>query len=97
MNRGNSSVVEGIMSKFTLDDFRRIIVECAGADNVDALNGDILEVSFEQLGYDSLALLETASRVERELLVSLPDETVVEATTPGEFIALVEERLTQRA
>jgi act minimal PKS acyl carrier protein len=84
------------MSTFTIDDLRRIMRQCAGEDEANALDGDILEVTFEELGYDSLALLETASRVERELHVTLPDETIAEAATPREFMAFVEERLAQR-
>jgi act minimal PKS acyl carrier protein len=83
------------MATFTIADLRRIIVEAAGQSEEGTLDGDILEVTFEELGYDSIAMLETASRVEREMRVTLPDEMVTEATTPRKFIDLVEERLTE--
>ncbi|MFD5756102.1 acyl carrier protein, partial [Streptomyces sp. NPDC127044] len=51
-------------SEFTLDDLRRILQEGAGVDEGVDLDGDILDEPFEVLGYESLALLETGSRIE---------------------------------
>ncbi|MGW4245268.1 acyl carrier protein [Nocardia sp. NPDC004722] len=74
---------------FTLDDLTRILEEGSGApEGVDLASG-ILDRTFEDLGYDSLAMLETASRVEREFGVTLEDSTVVDATTPRAFLAAV--------
>jgi act minimal PKS acyl carrier protein len=84
------------MATFTIGDLRRIMVAAAGESEESDFDGDVLEVTFEELGYDSIALLETASRVEREMQVTLPDEMVTDATTPRKFIELVEERLAQR-
>lgn len=47
------------------------------------LDGDILEVPFEELGYDSLALLNTVARIERDYSVELGDDVIAEAKTPG--------------
>ncbi|WP_329109591.1 acyl carrier protein [[Kitasatospora] papulosa] len=70
------------MKGFTLADLKRVMRECAGEDeNVD-LDGDILDAPFENLGYDSLALLETATRIERELGVRMPEEVLSGAMTP---------------
>ncbi|MEV0001588.1 acyl carrier protein [Micromonospora sp. NPDC050980] len=80
------------MSQFTIDDLKRIMRECAGEEEGAGLDGDIGEVPFEQLGYDSLALLETAARVGRELRVSLPDDLVAEVDTPAAFVAFVNGR-----
>ncbi|MDJ0362465.1 acyl carrier protein [Rhodococcus sp. H29-C3] len=74
---------------FSIADLRRILTECAGVDETVNLDDDILAVEFDQLGYDSLAILETASRVEREYGVSLDETALQAASTPEGFIALV--------
>ncbi|MEU7721803.1 acyl carrier protein [Streptomyces tibetensis] len=70
------------MTELTLDDLKRVMRECAGEDESVDLDGDILDSPFEDLGYDSLALLETATRIERERGVSVPEEVLSGAKTP---------------
>lgn len=77
----------------TLDDLKRILLQAAGADEGIDLSGDVLGVPFDELGYDSLALLEAVNRIQREYGVQLDDDAVAEAGTPGDLIALVNERL----
>ncbi|MFG2041509.1 acyl carrier protein [Dactylosporangium sp. NPDC048998] len=72
-----------------LDELRRILREVAGEDDTTGLDAEIADVPFSELGYDSLALLELAGRVERDYRVRLADDTVVEARTPGDFVELV--------
>jgi len=73
----------------TIEDLKRILRESAGADeNVD-LAGEILDIDFDALGYDSLALLETAARITREYGVTLDDEAVTSARTPRRFLGVV--------
>ena len=79
----------------TVDQVRRILREVAGEDETAGLDGDIGAVPFADLGYDSLALLELAGRVEREHRVRLADDTVVQAHTPDEFVALVNRAVSQ--
>jgi act minimal PKS acyl carrier protein len=79
-------------STFTLDDLRRILIAGAGTDESVDLDGDILDVSFEHLNYDSLALLETAGRIEREYGVSL-DEGLTDGATPRSLLAVVNAQL----
>lgn len=81
---------------FTIDDLRRIIREGAGADDTIDMNGDIEHVEFQMLGYDSLALLETGSRIEREFGVKLSDAVVTDAGTPAQLIAVVNTALRRR-
>ncbi|WP_042429169.1 acyl carrier protein [Streptacidiphilus anmyonensis] len=76
-------------SEFTIDDLKRILREGAGADEATNLEGDILDADFETLGYESLALLETIGRIEREYDISLDDEVLANAATPRELIAEV--------
>lgn len=82
------------MSKMAIDELRQILVACAGGGESAALNGDISAVEFEQLGYDSLALMETATRIEHEFGVRIPEEQVTTVTTPQELLDLVNDRLT---
>ncbi|MGW1769821.1 acyl carrier protein [Streptomyces sp. NPDC002073] len=76
-------------TEFTLADLRRILLEGAGADEDVDLDGDILDIPFEALGYESLALLETGSRIEREYDIALDEDLLTDADTPRALIAAV--------
>ncbi|MFE1321137.1 acyl carrier protein [Kitasatospora phosalacinea] len=82
---------------FTLDDLRRILLSGAGAEEGVDLDGDILDVGFEDLGYESLALLETGVLVEKEFDVTLADETLTAARTPRALIDAVNAELAKSA
>lgn len=81
-------------TELTIDDLKRILREAAGEEEGIDLDGDILDVTFEDLGYDSLALLETGSRLEREHGIELEDTTITVAETPRALLAVVNEQLT---
>ncbi|RDI62721.1 acyl carrier protein [Nocardia pseudobrasiliensis] len=82
------------MTTMTIDTLRRILIECAGGDeSAPELAGDISAVDFEELGYDSLALIESASRIRRDFGVVIPDDDLVEVRTPQELVDIVNERL----
>lgn len=81
------------MTTFNLDDLIKIMRECAGEDESVNLSGEIAEVNFEELGYDSLALMEAASRVQRTYGLSLPEDEMAEVRTPAAFVTFVNERL----
>jgi act minimal PKS acyl carrier protein len=81
------------MSEMTIADLRRILTECAGEDESVDLAGTIDETPFRELGYDSLALMETAARIKQEFGVQIPDEEIIEVDTPGEMLALVNRSL----
>ncbi|GAB2630635.1 phosphopantetheine-binding protein [Nocardia goodfellowii] len=76
---------------FTLEDLRRILRE--GSGDTGLLDGDIDELEFEELGYESLALLETTGRIKREFGVALDDEEAAAASTPRALVALVNAHL----
>lgn len=83
--------------QFTLDDLKRILLASAGADeNVD-LDGDILDITFDALGYESLALLETGSRIEREYVITLDESALADATTPRQLLNVVNTQLAPTA
>lgn len=77
------------MARFTLDDLKQALRTAAGEDESVDLDGDILDTEFGDLGYDSLAILETASLLERSLGVQLPDDEVGTRHTPGSFVDFV--------
>lgn len=73
----------------TLEDLKRILREGAGTDENVNLDGEVLDTEFADLGYDSLALLETASRISREYAITLEDDVVIAARTPRDLIKVV--------
>jgi act minimal PKS acyl carrier protein len=76
-------------TEFTLAALKRILFEGAGASEGVDLDGDILDVEFEALGYESLALLETGGRIEREFGITLDDSALTDARTPRALIDVV--------
>ncbi|MFI0787251.1 acyl carrier protein [Streptomyces lydicus] len=83
------------MSGYTLDDLRVVMRESVGVDESVDLSADIADVTFSDLGYDSLAVLELASQVQRTVGVPLADELILEAPSPGAFVACVNQVLTE--
>ena len=76
-------------TQLTIDDLKQIMRECAGEDDAVSLEGDILDTSFLDLGYDSLALLETAALVKRQYGVTVSDEDLHGIETPRAFLTKV--------
>ncbi|MEV7009978.1 acyl carrier protein [Streptosporangium sp. NPDC051022] len=76
------------MRELTLADLARILRECAGEDEGVDLSGDFGDVPFADLGYDSLAVLETAARLSRDYGVHLSDDDVLDAGTPRKLLQL---------
>ncbi|MEU1217170.1 acyl carrier protein [Streptomyces sp. NPDC005791] len=74
---------------FTVEDLKKILLEGAGAGEGVDLDGDILTTDFEELGYESLALLETGSRIEREYGIALDDDVFTDHRTPQALVAAV--------
>jgi act minimal PKS acyl carrier protein len=76
----------------TIEDLCGILIDCAG-DNADALPTDMVDVSFEELGYDSLVLIETSATLKRQYGVVIPDELLTESRTPAELLLLINDRI----
>ncbi|MDX3644651.1 acyl carrier protein [Streptomyces sp. MB09-02B] len=83
--------------EFTIDDLKRILLEGAGADEAVDLDGDILDADFEELGYESLALLETGGRIEREYGILLDDEIFTDNRTPRTLVVAINAHLGELA
>jgi minimal PKS acyl carrier protein len=73
----------------TLDDLKRVLKESTGVEPDPEFGGEITDIEFEELGYDSLALLETAARISREYGIALDDDVVADARTPGELLKMI--------
>lgn len=78
---------------FTLDDLKRILREGAGTDDAVDLDGDILDTEFTALGYESLAMLETFGRIEREYGIDLAEDTLTDDLTPRRLIGTITEQV----
>lgn len=74
---------------FELQDLRRILRDGAGADEDVDLDGEILDTAFDDLGYDSIALMETAARISRETGRPISDDALTPSTTPRALLELV--------
>lgn len=80
------------MPELTIEQLVQIMRECAGEDESVSLDGDIYDAPFSDLGYDSLAVMETAARIERQFGLNLPDDIAV-AETPRAFLGTVNRHL----
>jgi act minimal PKS acyl carrier protein len=80
-------------TEFTLTDLKNVLLQAAGTDDAAALEGDIDDLRFEDLGYESLALLETAGQIERTYGISLDEDAFAAADTPRALIDLVNTHL----
>lgn len=74
---------------FTIEELKGILRASAGVDEEADLDGDIADVEFGELGYDSLAVLEFARQVERRYGVSIPDSAIAEMPTPAKAVEFV--------
>ncbi|MFF8595166.1 acyl carrier protein [Streptomyces sp. NPDC015220] len=77
------------MAQITIDDIRRILLACAGGMEGIGPDTDITDLTFEELGYDSLALMESAAQIKQDFGVDVSDDEINEATTPKELADLV--------
>lgn len=83
------------MPEFTVGTLTRIMRECVRDAEVD-LSADRIDTSFEELGYDSLAVLEIVARINQELGARLPDEAIETTSTPRQALAVVNDALAER-
>ncbi|MFD8526730.1 acyl carrier protein [Streptosporangium canum] len=78
---------------FTLDDLKEVMRACAGVTESVDLDSDIADVTFEDLGYDSLAVLEMAAKLQNHLGVVIPDDVAEQLPTPRALAEYVNVRL----
>ncbi|GHG08509.1 MULTISPECIES: acyl carrier protein [Streptomyces] len=82
------------MSSLELNDLYTMMIEAAGVDDGVVLDADAAERGFEDLGYDSLAVLELFGRIERVTGISIPEEAAHDLLSPAAVIAYVNGSLT---
>lgn len=85
------------MAEVSLTELHRIMESSAGGDGDGPLPDNFAAAKFGELGYDSLALLETTNRIERTYGLTIPEEGVEGISTPGELLALVNNQLQESA
>ncbi|MFI7011248.1 acyl carrier protein [Streptomyces sp. NPDC050145] len=85
------------MKHLDMADLTTLLRECAGEGEGVDLDGDVMDVLFVDLGYDSLAVLQTTGRIERDYDVVLDEEAVDEAETPRALLETVNRALSARA
>jgi act minimal PKS acyl carrier protein len=83
---GNGAVGNGEVG---IAELRRILRENAGVQSGVDLDGEILDITFEDLGYDSIAVLETVARITQEYGVPVDDDALTVSATPRELLALI--------
>ncbi|MET8338179.1 acyl carrier protein [Streptosporangium canum] len=81
------------LGSFTLDDLKEVMRACAGVTESVDLDSDIADVTFEDLGYDSLAVLEMAAKLQNHLGVVIPDDVAEQLPTPRALAEYVNVRL----
>lgn len=77
-------------------DLAKLLRECGAADEAVVVTEHVLDMTFTELGYDSLALLQTTGRVERDLGILLGDEALCDAGTPRILLGMINEALLGR-
>ncbi|MEU3687424.1 MULTISPECIES: acyl carrier protein [Streptomyces] len=84
------------MAQLTLRELGEILLEFQfqDRDSPGVLDTGSLDVVFQDLGYDSLALLQTTGRIQREYGVELDRDGVASAETPRALLDLVNTTLT---
>jgi act minimal PKS acyl carrier protein len=81
--------IEYMSKMIEFRDLRRILMEGAGVAIGIELDTSVLDTEFDDLGYDSLAIMETAARISREYSIPIDDDALPEATTPRLLLELV--------
>ncbi|RKN11550.1 acyl carrier protein [Streptomyces radicis] len=80
------------MSALSLDSLLETINRCLGDDEEAVVGPDAVDTDFDDLGLDSLTVLETLNQIERQLGLKVPEELLAEVRTPGALLTLVNDR-----
>ena len=79
-----------------MHELKTVMLRCSGLPDQASLEGDIRDITFEDLGYDSLAVLEIASAMQRSYKIEISDESIETMTTPGAVLDFVNGALRSR-
>lgn len=83
-------------NSFTIDDLRELIRSAVGIDDGVDLDGEIEDVPFADLGYDSLALIEMASHLKRTSGITIPDDAAAGLSSPRAAVDIINAHLADR-
>jgi minimal PKS acyl carrier protein len=81
----------------TMDDVKRALVAGSGIGPGVDLDRDLTVKSFREMGYDSLAVLETGLRLGRENDVEIDDEVFTDLETPQQLLEQLNLALSARS
>jgi minimal PKS acyl carrier protein len=81
------------MTRLTVDQLVQTLRECAGEDEPESLSVAVLDVPFDDLGYDSLAVLNTVRQIEADHGIELGDDILDVTPTPRALLEAVNLRL----
>ncbi|BCK72920.1 actinorhodin polyketide synthase acyl carrier protein [Streptomyces libani subsp. rufus] len=73
----------------TLEQLRLVLAECAGEDLENLPLDDINDRTFEDLGYDSLVLLETSAQLKHRCGTDIPEDVIRDLKTPRAVLEYV--------
>ncbi|HSV66554.1 MAG TPA: acyl carrier protein [Mycobacteriales bacterium] len=77
------------VARVALADLSWILRQISGAGAAERLGADALDVTFHDLGYDSLALAQAVGRIGTEYGIVVPEEAIVDAETPRMLLAII--------
>lgn len=73
----------------TIDDLLGILKDCAGEGEDLAPAESLHDTTFDEMGYDSLAVIEAAARIEQDYGVAIPDDDIADLRTPRALLTVV--------
>ncbi|MFF1902831.1 acyl carrier protein [Kitasatospora sp. NPDC058218] len=85
------------MAEMTLDELKGFLLQAMGEDDSLDLSGDILDTGLTELGFDSLAIIDTTNKVERHFGIKLPESEASDIETPRDFLDVVNRAITVAA
>lgn len=77
------------MRQITLRELADIMMQAAGGDESAEQLERVADQPFDELGYDSLALLETQARIKRDYGVGLSEDDLDQVKTPQQLLDVV--------
>jgi acyl carrier protein len=80
------------VTNISLENVWHLLRESAGVDESVNLDGDIDHKEFSELGYDSLAVLEIVTRIERQYGIKISGDDMEGLTTPARLVDYVNSR-----
>jgi act minimal PKS acyl carrier protein len=81
------------MAEFDTPRLRAMMKDCAGPGEHPELEGEFIDTTYEDLGFDSLAVLELATLIQQDLGVPFPDDAVAEMVTPRNVLDYVNQQI----